>query len=354
MMKTKMKSFIKIGFWLSKPGNKFINNFSSRVTCYASLLSNFTFMNPLKPLDVLKECTICPRDCKANRFSDRLGYCKADASFRISTICNHMGEEPVISGPRGICNIFFTNCNLQCVFCQNYQISDNRLDHRHCVMELDDIIRQIGYILNMGMNIVGFVSPTHFTPHLKVIVKALHDKGIRPTIVYNSNGYDKVDTLKELEGLVDVYLPDFKYMDPGIAGAYSDARDYPEVALAALKEMYRQKGPSLVVDNQGYAMTGIIIRHLVLPGHRDNSIEVLKTIADKVSNRLHISLMSQYHPNHRVHEHLVLGNTVKPKDYYAVVDAMAELGFSRGWVQEMSSAANYLPDFRRKHPFEKT
>ncbi|MEA3479095.1 MAG: hypothetical protein U9R60_12995, partial [Bacteroidota bacterium] len=121
----------------------------------------------LEPLQELRQCNICPRNCNANRFSRELGYCKADTTFRISTICNHMGEEPVISGPKGICNIFFTNCNLQCTFCQNYQISDNNLDHSNSGMELDNIIKQISYILNMGMNIVGFVSPTHFTPHVK-------------------------------------------------------------------------------------------------------------------------------------------------------------------------------------------
>jgi len=140
-------------------------------------------------------------------------------------------------------------------------------------------------------------------------------------------------------------------MDSLISGEYSEAKDYPEIALAALKEMYRQKGSQLIVDDSGYAMTGILIRHLVLPGHVDNSIKVLETIASEVSNKLHISLMSQYHPNHRVKDHAKLGNTVKPKDYYKVVDAMTELGFSRGWVQEMSSAPYYLPDFRRKHPF---
>ena len=310
-------------------------------------------MNHLQPLQVLKKCNICPRNCNANRFSDKLGYCNADASFRISTICNHMGEEPVISGPKGICNIFFTNCNLQCVFCQNYQISNNKLDHSKCEMELEDIIRQITYVLNMGMNIVGFVSPTHFTPHVKVIINALHERGIKPTIVYNSNGYDRVETLRDMEGMVDVYLPDFKYMDPSVSGEYSDAKDYPEVALNALKEMYRQKGSTLVVDNQGYAMSGIIIRHLVLPGQVKNSVKVMETIAAEVSNKLHISLMSQYHPNHHVYDHPKLGETVRPRDYYKVVDAMDKFGFSRGWVQEMSSASNYLPDFRKKHPFER-
>ena len=309
-------------------------------------------MEIFAPLEELRHCNICPHSCNANRFSDKLGYCNADASFRISTICNHMGEEPVISGPKGICNLFFTNCNLQCTFCQNYQISDNRLDHSDSIMDLDTIIRQIGYVLNMGMNIVGFVSPTHFTPHVKVIIKAMHEKGMKPTIVYNSNGYDKVDTLKSLEGMVDVYLPDFKYMDPGLAREYSGSGNYPEVALDALREMYRQKGSTLVVDNEGYAMTGIVIRHLVLPGHKENSIQVLKTIASEVSNNLHISLMSQYHPNYRVHDHAKLGNTVSPKDYYKVVNTMSDLGFTRGWVQEMSSAPYYLPDFRRKHPFE--
>ena len=306
----------------------------------------------LKPLEELENCAICPRNCNVNRFSEKLGYCNANASFRISSICNHRGEEPVISGSKGICNIFFTNCNLQCIFCQNYQISSNKRDHSHCKMNLREILREIINILNIGINIVGFVSPSHFVPQVRIIINALHELGIHPTIVYNTNGYDKVETLRELEGLVDVYLPDFKYMDPVISKKFSGAGDYPEFALEAFKEMYRQKGSTLVVDNEGYAMTGIVIRHLVLPGNIDNSIKVLEVIANQISNKLHISLMSQYHPNPYVIEHPELQRTLKPKEYYAVVKTMADLGFTRGWVQEMDSPLHYRPDFIKDHPFE--
>ena len=164
-------------------------------------------------LEELRACNICPRKCNANRFTGRKGYCKSGTEFSISSICIHRGEEPVISGSKGICNVFFTNCNLQCVFCQNWQISDNRLDHSNEFMKLEEVLRQIINILDTGINMLGFVSPGHFIPQMKIIVKALSDRGYHPTVVYNSNCYDDVEQLKKLEGMIDVYLPDFKYMD---------------------------------------------------------------------------------------------------------------------------------------------
>lgn len=263
-----------------------------------------------------------------------------------------MGEEPAISGSKGICNIFFTNCNLQCVFCQNYQISQNLRDYRGCEMELEDVIHNILRILEHGINIVGFVSAGHVVPQVKAIIKTLRGVGRNPVFVYNSNGYDKLETLQSLEGMIDVYLPDFKYSDHKLAKLYSDAADYPEIALSAIKEMYRQTGSTMLTDDEGYAMRGLIIRHLVMPGQPENSIGVLKAIAEEVSPNLHISLMSQYHPNPFVQNHSELGDTVKPRDYHKVVEAMTELGFTKGYVQEMTSAWHYNPDFRKQHPFE--
>ncbi|MFC2107393.1 radical SAM protein [Bacteroidota bacterium] len=307
----------------------------------------------LKELDVLEQCNLCPRNCNANRFSGKFGYCNAGTGFSISSICNHRGEEPVISGPYGICNIFFTNCNLQCVYCQNYQISQNTGDYRHDNMDFKTVLREIVFILmNSGMKIVGFVSPGHFIPHMKAIIKALNSLGLELTYVYNSNGFDKVETLKELEGLIDVYMPDFKYADNDLSEKLSGAKDYTEIALKALKEMYRQIGNAFIVDNSGYLMRGILIRHLVLPSHAENSKEVLKMIAD-VSLKLHISLMSQYQPNIYVKDIPGLSGTVKSEEYYEVVDFMQQAGFTNAYIQEMSSAANYNPDFRKNHPFER-
>jgi len=306
----------------------------------------------LTELDVYEECRLCPRDCGVNRLLGEEGYCRSDASFTISSICNHMGEEPTISGDRGICNIFFTNCNLQCVFCQNYQISRNTPDYSEYRMDFRRVLLAIADVLRSGMNIIGFVSPGHVIPQVRMIIRALRDLGLDPVFVYNSNGYDKAETLRSLEGMIDVYLPDFKYSDSAIADEYSGAADYPEIALRALKEMHRQIGSGLITGNDGYALRGIIIRHLVMPGHPENSIEVLRTIAEQVSPKLHISLMSQYHPIPFVSEHRYLRRTVSPAEYRRVTEAMAGFGFNNGYIQELSSAYNYNPDFRNEKPFD--
>ena len=306
----------------------------------------------LSELETLRDCTLCPRHCHADRFSQNLGYCQAGTGFSISSICIHRGEEPVISGSRGICNIFFTNCNLQCTYCQNYQISDNRRNHASEEITLREVIRQITEILDIGINIVGFVTPSHFIPQMKIIIRAIEEAGYHPSWVYNTNGYDNVDTLRSLEGIIDVYLPDFKYFNTYVAKELSDASDYPEVASAALKEMYRQKGSTLLINEQGYAESGILIRHLVLPGQVENSQHVLKFIAEEISPHLHIGLMSQYSPTRRVMRDPVLGRALTKEEYNRVIATMERLGMSKGFIQEMESFAHYRPDFNKNHPFE--
>jgi len=171
--------------------------------------------------------------------------------------------------------------------------------------------------------------------------------------VYNSNGYDKAETLKSLETYINVYLPDFKYMEASMAKEYSDAADYPEIAVAALKEMYRQKGSVLLYDNDGCAEKGIVIRHLILPGHTENSIAVLRKIAGDISSSLTISLMAQYWPVPQVANHRQLGRPITPEEYERVTSELQALGFYKGWIQELDSQSNYLPDFDEEHPFEK-
>jgi putative pyruvate formate lyase activating enzyme len=304
------------------------------------------------PLEVLRSCRICPRNCDADRYSSKPGYCKADASFSISSICIHRGEEPAISGDKGICNIFFTHCNLQCIYCQNHQISCNSLDYRAQKMDLKEILRQIVAILSKGINHVGFVSPSHFIPQVKVIIDSLRAIGFNPVFVYNTNAYDKAESIRELESYIDIYLPDFKYSDAALGRKYSDVKDYPEIALAAITEMLRQKGTELPLNIKGYATRGIIIRHLVLPGHPENSVHVLRTIARDLSGDLHISLMAQYYPTYKVNNHVFLGRTLKAGEYSRVVNELEELGFENGWVQEMSSNQDYRPDFESKEPFK--
>ena len=219
----------------------------------------------ITPPDELEDCALCPRNCHANRLAGKTGYCKSDASFNIASICIHRGEEPAISGTDGICNIFFDHCNLQCIYCQNHQISNNSSNRTIHHADLDKVISRITAILDLGINRVGFVSPSHFIPQMKVIINIIQSLGYKPVWVYNTNGYDKPETLRTLEGIIDVYLPDFKYRDSGLARKYSGAGDYPEIAAKALREMYRQKGAALIVDDNHAAESGIIVRHLVLP-----------------------------------------------------------------------------------------
>lgn len=182
---------------------------------------------------------------------------------------------------------------------------------------------------------------------------ALRELGYNPAFIYNSNGYDKVDELRKLEGMIDVYLPDFKYMDENVAVDYSDAPGYPSIALNAIKEMYRQVGSSLILNNDQQAESGMLIRHLVLPGQVENSIRVLQEISERISPDISISLMSQYYPSYHVASHPVLGRTLKRSEYQSVVNEMKRLGMYNGWIQDMDSYQNYRPDFGKgDHPFE--
>jgi putative pyruvate formate lyase activating enzyme len=298
----------------------------------------------------LKNCRICPRDCGADRINGEPGFCGTDSGFSISSIFNHRGEEPVIGGEKGICNIFFTGCNLKCIYCQNHQIS--RPNSPKNPMKLNEIVDKISEIMNTGVDAIGFVSTSHVVPQILEIIKALHRNDLHPIVVYNTNGYERPETIKALEGLVDVYLPDFKYISSALSLEYSGAADYPIYASIALKEMYRQKGSSLLINEFGQAERGILVRHLVLPGHADESISVLKHIAHEISTGIHISLLAQYYPCDKAIGHPKLGNELKQSEYEKVVEEMYRLGFRNGYVQGMDSNESYRPDFDNFEPFE--
>lgn len=299
----------------------------------------------------LKHCNLCPRDCGIDRTKGEKGWCGLDDKIYISSICIHKGEEPPISGSKGICNVFFSHCNMQCLYCQNHQISDNSAPADRYRMTLESAVNKIAVILDKGIPSLGFVSPTHQIPQMLSIIEELKRRGYSPVIVYNSNGYDKAEILKELEGIVDVYLPDFKYSDPVMSKELSDAPDYPRTALAAIREMYRQKGSLLITNDSGYLESGLIIRHLVLPGLAQNSIRLLNAIAEELSPKVHISLMSQYYPP----KHLspsYLNYKITEEEYRLVTDEMERLELYSGWLQEYDSHNNYRPDFNKEHPFE--
>lgn len=212
------------------------------------------------------------------------------------------------------------------------------------------IVDEIKRILETGISMLGFVSPSHQVAQMVEIINALNKSGYKPIIVYNSNGYDKVETLKKLEGIVDVYLPDLKYYNSNLAFRYSGVSDYFQVASNAIKEMYRQKGSSLILNNEGLVEFGLIIRHLVLPGYADDSINLLNFLADEVSPKLHVSLMSQYYPPAELSLPAELNQHVGINEYKKVVDVLENHGF-RGWVQDIESNQYYRPDFESSNPF---
>ena len=301
---------------------------------------------------ILENCTLCPRECGINRFEGGSGYCGTDAGLNIATICIHKGEEPVISGSDGICNIFFAGCNLHCLYCQNHEISQCGSVTGNAGTDLEAVLDKIVSILSGGISAIGFVSPSHVVPQVKAIIKGLNSRGYKPITVYNTNSYDKLETIQSLSGLIDVYLPDYKYVTKEIASGYSDASDYPGIALKAIKEMYYQKGSTLVIDENNRAENGLLIRHLVLPGHAEESKKVLFSIAEELSPGVHLSLMSQYHPTAQVKQHQILNRPLYKAEYEAVVETMEALGFRNGWVQDMDSNLNYMPDFSKENPFE--
>lgn len=308
--------------------------------------------SPAIPMAELSDCVVCPHECRADRFRKSTGFCRSGAGFSIASVCVHRGEEPAISGPDGIVNLFFTGCNLRCVYCQNHQISDHRSDHSYAEMGLEEVVRRILHWAEQGYRRVGFVSPSHVVPQVAAIIAGVESRGVKPVWVYNTNAYDKAETLRKLEGVIDVYLPDFKYIDHRLGSRYSLVDDYPEQAKKALKEMFRQKGSTLAREEDGTAFSGMIIRHLVLPGQVNNSLEVLRWIAGELSPDVHVSLMSQYYPTRRVDGHPELGRSIAEEEYRLVTREMERLGMTRGWIQEFESNAFYRPDFDRDHPFE--
>lgn len=287
-----------------------------------------------------------------NRFEGGTGWCRTDAGLNVASVCLHKGEEPVISGSSGICNVFFSGCNLHCIYCQNHEISHPAVNFKKAEQKPEDIVAAIVAVLEKGVKSLGFVSPSHMAIQMRAMITAVHARGLKPTIVYNTNGYDKAETLRSLQDIVDVYLPDFKYVSSQTASGFSRASRYPEFALKALKEMYWQKGSSLLLDEEGRAESGMLIRHLVLPGHAEESKNVLRTIAEELSTGVHISLMSQYHPAWKALSRPPLDRALYREEYEEVVAEMHSLGFRNGWVQGLDSHINYLPDFSRENPFE--
>jgi len=270
----------------------------------------------------------------------------------VDTVCQHLGEEPPISGTRGSGTVFFGNCNLRCVYCQNHQISQNWRRMRGKEIDCRALAEKLLYLQNqLGCHNINFVSPSHFVPQiLKTILLAV-PMGLKIPLVYNTSGYDSLDTIKLLDGIFDIYLPDLRYDSDKIAKRISNAPDYVEHARAAIKEMYHQVG-NLVIDENGVAMRGSIVRHLILPEKLAGSEESLTWLAKEVSPEVSISLMAQYYPAHHAARFPALSRRITEAEYDEVVGLLEKLGLENGWIQEMSAPDNYRPDFEREsHPF---
>lgn len=295
--------------------------------------------------EALRHCELCPRKCGVNRLEGEKGFCNCGCGLEITMVCNHKGEEPILSGEKGICNVFFSHCNLQCVYCQNKQISSNKASVFHPFKTFDELIEKIKNTLHESENVLGFVSPSHHQMLMKAIIRRLHEEGFYPKTIYNTNAYDNPSALRKLEGIIDIYLPDYKYTDPDLAKQLSKAEDYPRQALDAIKEMYRQKGSSLLTDSENRIESGLIVRHLVLPSKTENSKRVLDNLCD-ISFNLNISLMSQYAPLEQM-DFDFLNSRLTQDEYDEVCDYFFSIGLHKGFFQELSSQDNLVPDFEK-------
>lgn len=282
-------------------------------------------------------CNQCPRRCNVDR-ENALGYCKAPNAYKLARASLHFWEEPCISGKSGSGAVFFSGCNLGCVFCQNYEIS-----HKCKGVEVSEerLIRIFEHLVDEGANNINLVNPTHYAVQLAHTLKKYKPP---VPVVYNTSGYDSVDTLKLLDGLVDIYLPDFKYMRNDKALRYSRAEDYPQFAMPALMEMKRQVGND-VFDENGIMKRGMIIRHLVLPGNTNSAIQALDYLAENFADT-YISVMAQYVPCTDLSEYKEINRKITKREYDKVVNHILELGLEKVFLQKLESATeDYIPDF---------
>jgi putative pyruvate formate lyase activating enzyme len=301
----------------------------------------------------LAACDICPRKCGVNRMRGETGFCHSGTLPIVDTVCQHLGEEPPISGTKGSGTVFFGNCNMRCVYCQNHQISQNWRKEQSKTMEPSALADKLLYLQNeLGCHNINFVSPSHFVPQiLKTLLYAM-PMGLNIPLVYNTGGYDSLETISMLDGVIDIYLPDLRYATNKTAKQYSQAPHYVEHARAAIKEMYRQVG-NFTTDDRGIAQRGLIVRHLILPEKLAGSEESLTWLVKEVSPEVSVSLMAQYYPAHHAARFPALSRGITEAEYEKAVDLLDRLGMENGWIQEMSAPENYQPDFEREsHPFQ--
>ena len=290
-------------------------------------------------LESLEQCTICPHNCKIDRKNGQVGRCKSKDTVKIALYSTHNFEEPCISGKKGSGTVFFSNCNMNCVFCQNYEISQQGKGKEITIEELAEIfIKQ----QEKDVENINLVTPTSYVPQIIEAIKLARKQGLKLPIVYNTNGYEKVETLKMLEGYIDIYLPDLKYSDNKLAKHLSKVDNYFEITTEALKEMYRQTGKA-IFDDRGIMKKGMIIRHLVLPNHILNSRRVLKWINDNM-NDVYVSVMAQYFPTYKAKEIEDINRKLKKEEYEQIENYLYRLNLENGYIQELGEhEEEYVP-----------
>ncbi|MFL6373516.1 MAG: radical SAM protein [Pyrinomonadaceae bacterium] len=305
---------------------------------------------------MLASCTVCPKDCGNDRLNDEIAACYSGRLPIVSSFTAHFGEEPCLSGTRGAGNIFFGNCNLRCVYCQNYQISQTWREQKKNEVTHERLAQMMLELQQRGCHNIGFVSPTHFAPQMVRAVLIAAKGGLELPIVYNTNAYDSVDVLRLLDGIVDIYLPDLKYADSDAGFEYSKVRDYATHARAAIREMSRQMGADLVIDNDGLLQRGLLIRLLVLPNDIAGLEDNLRWIRDVLGPRQAISLMAQYYATNKAAtdpRYILLSRKISEGEWFQAVSLIEELGMDEGFIQEYEGASHYYrPDFTdREKPF---
>lgn len=277
-----------------------------------------------KVAEIYKNCTLCPHECEVDRTVSKEGKCRSGILPLVSSASPHFGEEPPLVGYRGSGTIFFTNCNLHCIYCQNYDISQLSSGREINYEQLAEFMISLQ---NMGCHNINFVTPTHMIYPILSALKTAIEKGLNIPLVYNSGGYDSVNTLKLLAGIFDIYMPDFKYYDEESACTLSSAKSYRQVAQMAIREMYRQVG-DLELNGKGIAYRGLLIRHLVLPDHTDESKKIFEFVAT-LSKNTYLNIMDQYRPAYRAHESLQLSRRIRPEEYQELIDYARTLGLRR-------------------------
>ncbi len=296
----------------------------------------------MKNMNKYENCLLCPRKCGINRSTGQTGVCGVSSEIKVARAALHYWEEPCISGKRGSGAVFFSGCSLHCVFCQNREISDGKAGKVISKERLSDIFMELA---DKGANNINLVTPGQYIPDIVWAVNDAKSRGMKLPIIYNTSGYENVTDLKLLEGIVDVYLPDFKYMDSTLSARYSRAKDYPSVAKQALSEMVRQQPDVVIDDATGLIQKGVIVRQLLLPGHVNDAKAVLKYLYDTYHNHVYISMMSQFTPI-ALKDYPEINRTVTRREYERLVDYALEIGITNAFIQEGDVAKDsFIPAF---------